>query len=512
LLLLLLLSMSFLLRWNKRYMVPSSFLVFLFLIVPIITLVVGFHPKATVVLQQQQQHPFLLRPKIRQIDTASRSIVTYSSISGSSSSGGSSSSSSSSGTTNKNNINRQNQKQMIASELEPTMTTTSTTTMKTESSTTTTTTTITKSPQERSTLILLEHINLNIPQDHSEYVIPFYIHLLGCGIDPRRAENVVLNETTTSSSSSTSTITTTKGTIWANCGASQFHLPHGPTAQRIPGKIGLRFRSDCWEEFQRRVQTVLQQQQQQQQPPFSLSSVRSTTSSMDRFGNTYIELTDAYDNVFLCRPDNNNDKDATVGVDHQHRLVDHLRQPIVSVTDTDQWGALATNYGKEQSDCSGIDFVEFACPKGTAEKIALFYDACLDATVSVVSQDDGGGGGGKIAIVAVGGSDDTRHTADQSLIFRETDPEMLPDYDGHHIAMYIGETVADFEQAYRNCELAGIVWVNPRFRDRADTIAGAREWKQFRFKNIIDMETGATIMELEHEMRSVAHEAWIGMS
>ena len=30
-----------------------------------------------------------------------------------------------------------------------------------------------------------------------------------------------------------------KGTVWVNCGASQFHLPFGEEAQVIPGNIGL---------------------------------------------------------------------------------------------------------------------------------------------------------------------------------------------------------------------------------------------------------------------------------
>jgi hypothetical protein len=43
-------------------------------------------------------------------------------------------------------------------------------------------------------------------------------------------------------------------------------------------------------------------------------------------------------------------------------------------------------------------------------------------------------------------------------------------------------------------------------------LQGAIEWKQFRFKDIIDIETGQKIFELEHEMRSIEHEAWPGKS
>ena len=46
--------------------------------------------------------------------------------------------------------------------------------------------------------------------------------------------------------------------------------------------------------------------------------------------------------------------------------------------------------------------------------------------------------------------------------------------------------------------------------DKTTDLQGARKWKQFRFKDIIDMETGDPIFELEHEMRSIQHEAWPG--
>jgi hypothetical protein len=87
-----------------------------------------------------------------------------------------------------------------------------------------------------STLLLLEHVNLNVPDPAS--ALPFYMDLLGCGLDPRRAANV------------------RAGTVWANCGASQFHLPYGTVAQRIPGKIGLRFRADAWDAWRQRVASL----------------------------------------------------------------------------------------------------------------------------------------------------------------------------------------------------------------------------------------------------------------
>jgi len=83
-----------------------------------------------------------------------------------------------------------------------------------------------------------------------------------------------------------------------------------------------------------------------------------------------------------------------------------------------------------------------------------------------------------------------------------------PLYDGHHVALYVGQNQADYEQAFKNCEQAGVVWVNQRSRNKATNLTGAKKWNQFRFKNILDLKTGKKIFELEHVVRSVHHNAW----
>jgi hypothetical protein len=313
-----------------------------------------------------------------------------------------------------------------------------------------------------STLTLLEHVNLNVP--HQAEVLPFYWGILGCGMDPRKAANLSPEAE--------------KKTLWANCGASQFHLPYGATAQRIPGTIGLRY--DSLEKLKARLLDTT--------VPGAADVSHQYEIAVDRNGQEVIYLTDYHGNVFHCRAGGSR-VDAT------------LRQPIIAPTETDEWGDVAVQYGRDESDCRGIQYVEFKCPVGTAAKIALFYESIFDATASVVQDGDT-----DIAIVAFGNVDETGQS-DQSLLFRETE-EVLPPYDGHHIAMYVGKSEADYEQAFKNAATAGVVWVNPRFDDKADTLQGAREWKQFRFKEILDMETGEKIFELEHEMRSIEHKAW----
>ena len=308
---------------------------------------------------------------------------------------------------------------------------------------------------DRSTLTLLEHVNLNVP-NHS-YIIDFYFGLLGCGVDPRRAANLMRGT----------------NTVWANCGASQFHLPHGETPQVIPGVIGLKY--DSLEELKQRLNS---------------HDYKECYESSTELADGGIQIVDKYGNVFVCR-------------EKQTPTMTTMKQPLVSKQDTNEFGTVATKYGCDETECRGIDYVEIKCPQNTADKIALFYDSVLDATTFVVEHNNS-----KVAIIAFGNVDENGRPS-QSLLFRETS-EVIPRYDGHHLAMYVGTNAADFEQAFKNANTVGIVWVNPRFSDNVMSLDGAREWKQFRFKNIVEMETGETILELEHEIRSIEHSAWPG--
>jgi len=296
-----------------------------------------------------------------------------------------------------------------------------------------------------STLTLLEHINLNVPSH--EYILPFYYKVLGCGMDPRKVANLKPGAP--------------KKTLWANMGASQFHLPYGETAQSIPGHIGLRYASlDALEERLKAYPDCYKKYTKEE---------------------GCLRVLDHYGNEFACR--------APPAI--EKRRAQDYRQPVLKASDP--------HYDEYKTiDCLGLDYVEFRCPPGTAAKIALFYETIFDATISVYED---------VCIVALGHVD-SNGRADQSLIFRESD--VATPYDGHHIAMYVGETSADYERAFAHALQAGIVWVNPRFSDKTMDIEGARQWNQFRLKDIIDVETGEVLMELEHEMRSIEHESWPG--
>jgi hypothetical protein len=122
----------------------------------------------------------------------------------------------------------------------------------------------------------------------------------------------------------------------------------------------------------------------------------------------------------------------------------------------------------------GIPYVEFQTRPGTAEAIARFYREVLQAPTSIDHA-----GGLATARVQIG--------TVQALIFRETDAP-LPPYDGHHVAIYI----AHLSGAYT-------------YLAERDLLMQDLVNHQFRFKDLVDPDTGAKIFELEHEVRSLHH-------
>ncbi|HEX2174146.1 MAG TPA: hypothetical protein VHL09_17065 [Dehalococcoidia bacterium] len=122
----------------------------------------------------------------------------------------------------------------------------------------------------------------------------------------------------------------------------------------------------------------------------------------------------------------------------------------------------------------GIPYVEFLVRPGTAEGIARFYQQVMKSPATVKRDGDVA-----LARVEVGSV--------QAIYFRET-TEPLPEYDGHHIAVY----VADFSSSYNF------------FAERNLIMEDIRN-HQYRFKEIIDPESGEQMHVLEHEVRSVKH-------
>ena len=111
-------------------------------------------------------------------------------------------------------------------------------------------------------------------------------------------------------------------------------------------------------------------------------------------------------------------------------------------------------------------------PRGTADGIAHFYREALNATAAIEHR-----GGDAVACVEAGSA--------QKLLFRETsDP--LPPYDNHHIQIYI----ADFSGPHR-------------FLNERGLITEESNEHQYRFRDIVDLDSGKLLFTIEHEVRSL---------
>lgn len=122
----------------------------------------------------------------------------------------------------------------------------------------------------------------------------------------------------------------------------------------------------------------------------------------------------------------------------------------------------------------GMPYLAFDTLKGTAEKIASFYRKVLAVPAQVEKK-----GKTVSARVLVG--------QNQHLYFNEIDGE-LPAYDGHHIQLYL----VNFSGPHRQLNERGLVF------EESDRY-------QYRFKHLVDPDSGERVYELEHEIRSVTH-------
>jgi hypothetical protein len=124
----------------------------------------------------------------------------------------------------------------------------------------------------------------------------------------------------------------------------------------------------------------------------------------------------------------------------------------------------------------GMPYVELEVPHGTADAIVQFYRKIL-GTRSSVGED----GQGRYARASVG--------AGQELIFRESvAADAAPAFDGHHVAVYL----ADFSGPYR------------QLLER-NLITEESDQHQYRFQDIVDLNTGKVLFTIEHEVRSMRH-------
>lgn len=122
----------------------------------------------------------------------------------------------------------------------------------------------------------------------------------------------------------------------------------------------------------------------------------------------------------------------------------------------------------------GIPYVSFNVPVGSTPAIARFYEEIVGTPAGTGEED-----GAAIARVQAGDG--------QDLIFKETDEEQ-PAFDGHHVAIYL----ADFSGPYK------------KLLER-DLVSRETNQHEYRFINIVDLDSGKVLFQLEHEVRSMRH-------
>ena len=122
----------------------------------------------------------------------------------------------------------------------------------------------------------------------------------------------------------------------------------------------------------------------------------------------------------------------------------------------------------------GIQYADMNVATGTAEGIARFYREVFNTHAE--KWDDGDD---KRCTVSVG--------YNQQFLFSET-TEAIPEYDGHHIAIYL----ANFSGPHDRLAELGL-------------ITEESDQHQYRFQEIVDPESGETLAEIEHEVRSLHH-------
>ncbi|MEO8280919.1 MAG: hypothetical protein ABI564_14570 [Ideonella sp.] len=122
----------------------------------------------------------------------------------------------------------------------------------------------------------------------------------------------------------------------------------------------------------------------------------------------------------------------------------------------------------------GMPCLEVHVGVATSAAIARFYQEILASPASV-----GSDAAGAFVQIPVG--------LGESLRFREVDTAMTP-YDGHHVQV----TVADFSG------------VHGRLLERG-LITEESDQSQYRFQDIVDLDSGAVVATIEHEVRSMRH-------
>lgn len=251
-----------------------------------------------------------------------------------------------------------------------------------------------RSRQDLGNIVLLEHVNVTIPDQRLATI--FYLAGLGLTRDPYLMAGIE--------------------NMWVNIGRTQIHMP-SRGAQVLRGHVGIVMPDLA--ALKRRLQKVA---------PL-LAETRFAWQEKDGF----VEAICPWGNRYRCHA------------------------PAPEFGDTELM----------------IAYVEFPVPAGTAAGIVRFYQEIMDAKAALQN------GAEPMAVVST--------SATQRLRFRET-TRPLPDYDGHHIQVYL----IDFSGPHRRLLERGLV------TEESDEY-------QYRFCDLVDPADGRKLFTIEHEVRSLTH-------
>mmetsp|Transcript_1431 Transcript_1431/g.1923 ORF Transcript_1431/g.1923 Transcript_1431/m.1923 type:complete len:300 (+) Transcript_1431:2-901(+) len=287
----------------------------------------------------------------------------------------------------------------------------------------------------------MEHINLVVGS--KEQAEYFYIEFLGFTPDAGRSFHV-------------------------NLGQQQFHLAeNGEPAQKIAGSIGLVVPSlDTLRERIKAAQQVLKDTQ------------FAVLSDDDKNGC-----------ITICCPWGNRIHLYSVN----HDLLQSSMETPQKMTNMHAQGGSYGTHRMAIRGNPGIRYIEISCPIKKSTAIATFYKEMLGCTVMEATV-----GESAAAVVCVGPG---VHLAFiENPDFTESDTAAQQ---GVHVCFYAN----DFEGLYKRLSNRNLIWTNPRFvhLDTCDTWEEAFASRTLRFKDIIDLETGEKILELEHETRPLRH-------
>ena len=149
-----------------------------------------------------------------------------------------------------------------------------------------------------------------------------------------------------------------------------------------------------------------------------------------------------------------------------------------AVETTCPWGNRVDCHAPDQARFGrmalGMAYVEFDVPVGAAPGIDRFYRDIFGAASEITERK-----GAPSAEVQVGER--------QTLYFRETEAPRVP-YDDNHMQFYIN----DFSGPYHKLMERGLIYQESNQH-------------QYRFKDIVDPESGDVVYTIDHEVRSMGH-------